>query len=513
MLVEAAERARLPRRRTASTPRTCSATSARSPSEELDEAKARTTTRRVHGASVVGRAGLEKEYDQYLRGAARLQAGRRRLDGPRARRLRRGRRPRRRHPGHLDRRAGAGASSSSSSRRRSRPPGRPSTRSRTRTTSPTPARSVVLDAKNGRVVAMASAPTYDPKVWVGGITSKQLERLYSAKAGNPLLFRATQGQFAPGSTWKPIMTAGALNNGFGPSTRLDCSLGLPGRQPAVQELRVRVLRAASASPRRCRSPATRSSTGSATRFWQKYGSDEADVNAKDPLVKTAKVFGFGKPTGDRPARRGERPDRRPALEAGLLEGQQGLLLQGRQEARQRLPARVRPRVLRRGLRLPRRRRGELRDRPGRHAGHPAAVRPGLRRAGQRRHALRAAGRQGDRRPRRQGDPADQADEGRPRPGRAAQRAEATSTRRCWAPPRPAPWPGSSSASRSTRCTIRSKTGSAEVYGKQSTSWVASYDKNYVVLMMVTQAGTGSGTSGPGGAQDLGGALRRPRAWT
>jgi penicillin-binding protein 2 len=44
--------------------------------------------------------------------------------------------------------------------------------------------------------------------------------------------------------------------------------------------------------------------------------------------------------------------------------------------------------------------------------------------------------------------------------------------------------------------IRSKTGSAEVWGKQSTSWVASYDKNYVVLMMVTQGGTGSGTSGP-----------------
>ncbi len=59
--------------------------------------------------------------------------------------------------------------------------------------------------------------------------------------------------------------------------------------------------------------------------------------------------------------------------------------------------------------------------------------------------------------------------------------------------------------------IRSKTGSAEVHGKQSTSWVASYDKNYVVLMMVTQAGTGSGTSGPRGPQDLGGALRASRA--
>ena len=44
--------------------------------------------------------------------------------------------------------------------------------------------------------------------------------------------------------------------------------------------------------------------------------------------------------------------------------------------------------------------------------------------------------------------------------------------------------------------IRAKTGSAEVYGKQSTSWVASYSDDYVVVMMVSQGGTGSGTSGP-----------------
>jgi penicillin-binding protein 2 len=45
--------------------------------------------------------------------------------------------------------------------------------------------------------------------------------------------------------------------------------------------------------------------------------------------------------------------------------------------------------------------------------------------------------------------------------------------------------------------IRSKTGSAEVYGKQSTSWVASYSDDYVVVMMISQAGTGSGASGEG----------------
>jgi penicillin-binding protein 2 len=43
--------------------------------------------------------------------------------------------------------------------------------------------------------------------------------------------------------------------------------------------------------------------------------------------------------------------------------------------------------------------------------------------------------------------------------------------------------------------VRFKTGTAEVYGKQTTSWVASYDKQYVVIMQISQGGTGSGTSG------------------
>ena len=85
---------------------------------------------------------------------------------------------------------------------------------------------VVMEARTGRIVAMASQPTYDPATWVGGVTQRQLERLYSARAGTPLLSRATQGQFAPGSTWKPFMAVGALDNGFTPASRLDCSSGL-----------------------------------------------------------------------------------------------------------------------------------------------------------------------------------------------------------------------------------------------------------------------------------------------
>ena len=43
--------------------------------------------------------------------------------------------------------------------------------------------------------------------------------------------------------------------------------------------------------------------------------------------------------------------------------------------------------------------------------------------------------------------------------------------------------------------IRAKTGTAEVYGRQTTGWLATYDKNYVVLSMIEQGGTGSGSSG------------------
>ena len=46
-------------------------------------------------------------------------------------------------------------------------------------------------------------------------------------------------------------------------------------------------------------------------------------------------------------------------------------------------------------------------------------------------------------------------------------------------------------------TIRAKTGSAEVYGKQTTGWVASYTEDYVVVMMISQGGTGSGSTGEG----------------
>ncbi len=67
----------------------------------------------------------------------------------------------------------------------------------------------VVMTTTGRVVAMASYPTYDPSVWTGGISEREFKRLFGTGGGEPILERATQGQYPPGSTWKvTTLTAG-----------------------------------------------------------------------------------------------------------------------------------------------------------------------------------------------------------------------------------------------------------------------------------------------------------------
>jgi penicillin-binding protein 2 len=155
---------------------------------------------------------------------------------------------------------------------------------------------VVLDARTGRVVAMASEPTYDPGIWVGGITEKQLKRLYSEKAGTPLLSRAMQGQFAPGSTWKPFMTIAALTNGYTTDTRLNCSSSF-----RVGNREFRNYESGSYGMIDFKTAITVSCNTFFYRigydYWARYGSDVSNIKAKDPLVAEAKEFGFGKATG------------------------------------------------------------------------------------------------------------------------------------------------------------------------------------------------------------------------
>jgi penicillin-binding protein 2 len=450
----------------------------------------------VNGASTVGRAGIEQEYDRYLRGRPGYQKvavdsmGRVLGDGGKVE----GR------PGDtlvtsIDARVQATAEQAlHDAITTARATYDPVTHRNYRADS---GAAIVLEAKTGRVVAMASQPTYDPGEWVGGISKKALARLYSPQAGDPLLARAYQGQFAPGSTWKPFMTVGAFNHGFGPNTRLDCSSGFQVGNRLFHNYEsesLGMIDFAKALQYSCDTFFYRVGY----QLWSRFGSDPTDLHARDPLVSEAKAFGFGRPTGvDVPGESAGRIadrawklaywksmkgyyckiDRHPPPSAsGFLKlfahefclegsyyragdavnfaiGQGDTLVTPLQLARAYAALsnggtlyepRIAKAIVGPGGKVVKRIQPKVQG----HVADPAHSISYVT------NALLGTAKIGTMAWKMNGFPLDQVH-------------------------------------------IRSKTGSAEVYGKQSTSWVASYDDNYVVLMMVTQAGTGSGTSGPG----------------
>ena len=72
----------------------------------------------------------------------------------------------------------------------------------------------VVMTTTGRIIALANYPTYDPAVWTGGISETEFRRLFGTAHGEPILNRATQGQYAPGSTWKVTTLAAAVAAGY-----------------------------------------------------------------------------------------------------------------------------------------------------------------------------------------------------------------------------------------------------------------------------------------------------------
>jgi penicillin-binding protein 2 len=73
---------------------------------------------------------------------------------------------------------------------------------------------VALDPRDGAVLAMASYPTYKPSVYVGRVDPEKIAPLVDAKAAKeanyPGLNRATQVEYPPGSTWKPVTALAAM---------------------------------------------------------------------------------------------------------------------------------------------------------------------------------------------------------------------------------------------------------------------------------------------------------------
>jgi penicillin-binding protein 2 len=83
---------------------------------------------------------------------------------------------------------------------------------------------VAIDIKTGGILSMVSAPSYDPNLFVSGISQKDYNQLLNSP-DRPLFDRAIRGQYPPGSTIKPLFGLIGLHS---ETIDLDYSIEDPG---------------------------------------------------------------------------------------------------------------------------------------------------------------------------------------------------------------------------------------------------------------------------------------------
>ncbi|WP_053659281.1 penicillin-binding protein 2 [Streptomyces sp. MMG1121] len=351
---------------------------------------------------------------------------------------------------------------------------------------------VVMEAKTGRIVAMASAPTYDPNAWVGGISAKDYKALTGKDSDYPLLNRAIQGQAAPGSTFKVVSTAAAVQAGYAWDGGYPCTSSYSVGGQVFKNFEgenfgdISLGRALEVS---CDTVFY----GLGDNEWKKDGGiNPKKGQPKDWFFKTAHQFGLGKETGiDLPNEvTGRVPDRQWKLDywkankdvwcktgkkdgtyvqkiyyENCLEGnkmregdeinysigQGDTLVTPIQEAMiygavanggtEYVPTIGKAIVSADGKTVQ-----EIKPKVQRKLPVSQATLKGM----------------------------DDAFAGVITRGTAAWKFNG--------------WP-------QNKIPLHGKTGTAEVYGKQTTSWLATYSKDYTVIMTIAQAGTGSGASG------------------
>ncbi|MFE0040696.1 penicillin-binding protein 2 [Streptomyces sp. NPDC059015] len=351
---------------------------------------------------------------------------------------------------------------------------------------------VVMEARTGRVVAMASLPTYDPNAWVGGISAKDYARLTGKKSNFPLLNRAIQGQAAPGSIFKVIPTTAAVNAGYDFNGRYPC--------PSSYSIGNQVFKNFESQGHGSITLGQALEVSCDTVYyalshqqWKKDGGLKPKKNPADWFYKTAHQFGLGAETGiDLPNEvTGRVPDRRWKqkfweankdywCKVGKKGGDyiqqlsyenclEGNLMRAGDSVNYSIGQ------------------GDTLVTPIQMATIYAAIsnggtmwNPTVGKA-----VVSADGKSiREIKPKSHGKlPMDA------RTRKLMNEALAGVATRGTAAWRFGGWP-------QDKIPMHAKTGTAEVHGKQTTSWFATYTKDYSIVMTISQGGTGSGASGP-----------------
>ncbi|KAA6460115.1 penicillin-binding protein 2 [Acidobacteria bacterium AB60] len=83
---------------------------------------------------------------------------------------------------------------------------------------------VVMDPRNGEILALVSHPSYDPNAFAVRIHKDEWNRLITDPR-HPLMNKAIQDQLAPGSTFKIIMSAAGMQEGIAQNMHVNCAGG------------------------------------------------------------------------------------------------------------------------------------------------------------------------------------------------------------------------------------------------------------------------------------------------
>ena len=146
--------------------------------------------------------------------------------------------------------------------------------------------SVAIDPRNGEVLAMISVPSFDPNLFVNGISQIDYDALLTAP-DKPLLNRALRGAYVPGSTVKPFLASAGLELGLRKPSDTILSTGeffIPGQKRGYRDVR---------AGGHGRVDLVQSLAQSVNTY---YYSLALDMGI-DRLTQSLAPFGFGKPTG------------------------------------------------------------------------------------------------------------------------------------------------------------------------------------------------------------------------
>lgn len=169
---------------------------------------------------------------------------------------------------------------------------------------------IVMDVHTGRVLALASYPTYDPNIWQKGLTVAQAQALFSDTDGVPALSRATDGEYAPASTFKALSVVAAADAGYNLNSNYACPYSLKIGNQTFHNDDTSVQGTFSLQ---------HAIAISCDTIWYQIGYDlwvkdgglTPHNNPNDFFFNNAEAFGIGKPTGiDLPSEAsGRLPDR------------------------------------------------------------------------------------------------------------------------------------------------------------------------------------------------------------